>query len=166
MLYCHSRGVINRDLKFENVLFKQQPEPEDEDDLGEFQIKIIDFGIAGVATDKVDAGTLCYMAPECLEKTAADTTSAIDVWAIGIMAYSMIYGFLPFYNSNEKELIKSIRTDKVKFPSGVPITPLGKDMIKAMLEKDPKKRLDLLQFVTTDYNTLEDDEFKEMYKKA
>jgi hypothetical protein len=39
-------------------------------------------------------------------------------------------------------------------------------MIKAMLEKDPKKRLDLLQFVSTDYNTLEDDEFKEMYKKA
>jgi len=37
-------------------------------------------------------------------------------------------------------------------------------MIKSMLEKDPKKRLELLSFVTTDYNTLEDDEFAEMYK--
>ena len=144
MLYCHSRGVIHRDLKLENVLFKQQPEPEDEDDLGEFQIKIIDFGIAGVATDKVDAGTLCYMAPECLDKQAADTTAAIDVWAIGIMFYSMVFGFLPFFNNNEKELIKSIRTDKVKFPAGVAITPLGKDMITSMLHKDPKKRLELL----------------------
>ena len=144
MLYCHSRGVIHRDLKLENVLFKHPPEPEDEDDLNEFFIKIIDFGIAGVATDKVDAGTLCYMAPECLESKLAETTPAIDVWAMGIMFYSMIYGCLPFYNTNEKDLIKSIKTEKVKFPHGVPITPMGKEVIKAMLEKDPKKRLELL----------------------
>ena len=43
-----------------------------------------------MATEKVDAGTLCYMAPETLEKNAADTTPAIDVWAIGIMFYSML----------------------------------------------------------------------------
>ena len=43
-------------------------EPEDENDLSVFQIKIIDFGIAGVSNDKVDAGILCYMAPECLDK--------------------------------------------------------------------------------------------------
>jgi serine/threonine protein kinase len=84
------------------------------------------------------------MAPECLEKNAADTTAAIDVWAIGIMFFSMIFGFLPFFNSNEKELIKSIRNDKVRFPSGIPITPEGKELLKAMLEKDPKKRLELL----------------------
>jgi len=32
------------------------------------------------------------MAPETLEKTAASTTPAIDVWAIGVMFYTMIYG--------------------------------------------------------------------------
>lgn len=37
-------------------------------------------------------------------------------------------------------------------------------MIKAMLEKDPKKRLDLLSFVTTPYNTMENEEFAEVYK--
>ena len=84
------------------------------------------------------------MAPECLEKNAADTTAAIDVWAMGIMFFSMVFGYLPFHNSNEKELIKSIRNDKVKFPTGIPITPGGKDLIKSMLEKDPKKRLELL----------------------
>ena len=78
----------------------------------------------------------------------------------------MIYGFLPFFNSKEKELIKSIRTDKVKFPPGVPLSSMGKDMIKAMLEKDPKKRLDLLSFVTTPYNTMENEEFAEVFKQA
>ena len=130
MLYCHSRGVIHRDLKLENVLFKNPPEPEDENDLSDYFVKIIDFGIAGVANDKVDAGTLCYMAPECLDKQAADSTPAIDVWAIGIMFYAMIYGTLPFSHSNDKELMKMIKTTPVKFPPHIPITNDGKDVIR------------------------------------
>lgn len=104
MLYCHSRGVVHRDLKLENVLFKY----EDQED---FLVKVVDFGIAGVAEEKVDAGTLSYMAPETLEKVAADTSPAIDVWAIGVMMYAMVYGSLPFSGVikgefNEKELIR------------------------------------------------------------
>ena len=102
MLYCHSRGVVHRDLKLENVLFQYKDEEET-------AVKVVDFGIAGMGDDKVDAGTLAYMAPECLEKVAASTSPAIDVWAIGCMLFTMIYGFLPFYSSNERDLIKLIR---------------------------------------------------------
>lgn len=42
MLYCHSRGVVHRDLKLENVLFKTAAE-------GDHFVKVVDFGIAGVA---------------------------------------------------------------------------------------------------------------------
>ena len=100
MLYCHSRGVVHRDLKLENVLFKNEEFEED------WFVKVVDFGIAGVEGDKVDAGTLLYMAPECLEKVAAKTTPAIDVWAIGIMFYAMLYGQLPFNSDDEKELVR------------------------------------------------------------
>jgi serine/threonine protein kinase len=126
MLYCHSRGVVHRDLKLENVLFKH---PDDED----LFVKVIDFGIAGAAQEKVDAGTLAYMAPECLEKVAADTTPAIDVWAIGVMYFAMIFGTLPFHSQNERELVKQIKTDQVKFPKTAPLTTEGREFIKAML---------------------------------
>ena len=52
---------MHRDLKLENVLFKNKLEDD-------FNIKVIDFGIAGMSADKVDAGTLAYMAPETLER--------------------------------------------------------------------------------------------------
>ena len=115
MLYCHSRGVVHRDLKLENVLFKNSLK-------GDFSVKVVDFGIAGVGGEKVDAGTLCYMAPECLDQVRANTTPAIDVWAIGIMFFTLIYGELPFYSSNEKELIRKIINDNVRFRNTHPIT--------------------------------------------
>jgi serine/threonine protein kinase len=59
MSYCHTRGIVHRDLKLENVLFKSK---------GDLLIKVVDFGIAGVCTtnkkDKVDAGSIAYMPPE------------------------------------------------------------------------------------------------------
>lgn len=62
--YCHERRVVHRDLKLENILFIDTPE-EDQN----LDIKVIDFGIAGVVRhdsgDKVDAGSLAYMSPEC-----------------------------------------------------------------------------------------------------
>jgi serine/threonine protein kinase len=127
MLYCHSRGIVHRDLKLENVLFKYQ-------DQRDLEVKVVDFGIAGVASeDKVDAGTLAYMAPECLDDKAADTTPAIDVWAIGVMFFALIFGHLPFYSEKESELVRIIKHEPVKFPLTHPISTLSKAVIEQML---------------------------------
>jgi len=156
MLYCHSRGVVHRDLKLENVLFKHENFKED------FFVKVVDFGIAGVGGDKVDAGTLLYMAPECLEKVAAKTTPAIDVWSIGVMFYAMLYGELPFNSNDEKELINSIKHDVVRFPNTTPVTEGAKNAILRMLDKDPLKRIELLDFIDLPYCLLEDEELEEL----
>ena len=126
MLYCHSRNIVHRDLKLENVLFKNKSKDD-------YHIKVVDFGIAGVAQDKVDSGTLAYMAPECLDRAGAQTSPAIDVWAIGVMFYTMIYGELPFYANDEKTLVKKIINDRVVFKKNQPITPMGKEVLQAML---------------------------------
>lgn len=95
MEFCHQRGIVHRDLKLENVLFKSK---------GDHTVKIIDFGIAGVCAgskkDRVDAGSVAYMPPETL-RGHAETSTAIDVWAIGIMYFAMLYGHLPFYGNTE-----------------------------------------------------------------
>lgn len=61
MMYCHNRKLIHRDLKLENLMFANK---------NDTLIKIVDFGIAGMAVnsnmDKLNIGTIRYMAPETL----------------------------------------------------------------------------------------------------
>ena len=64
--YFHNRGIIHRDLKLENVMFKNKPESD-------LTIRIVDFGIAGSSqpnkTEKSNAGSLSYMPPEVLDNS-------------------------------------------------------------------------------------------------
>jgi len=109
--YCHGRGVIHRDLKLENVLFRDKVSAEEENN--DFFVKVIDFGIAGVCEtgkqDKDNAGSVHYMAPELFEGVAVASSPALDTWSLGLMWYSMLYGTLPFYSDNENELIEKIK---------------------------------------------------------
>ena len=95
---------MHRDLKLENVLFK---------DTEDMYVKVIDFGISGVCStfksDKVDAGTVAYMPPECFEDEPAMSAPSLDVWAIGLMFYAMLYGTLPFNASDDQAVKKKIK---------------------------------------------------------
>lgn len=92
---AHGAGVFHRDLKPENVMIREMGE-------GEIDVKVIDFGIAKVTDpvstkvtlENVYAGTLHYMAPEQMED--APCTSAVDVYAMGVIAYEMLTGERPF----------------------------------------------------------------------
>ncbi len=150
--YCHTRGIVHRDLKLENVIFKH---PMDSDGKQDLSIKIIDFGIAGVCengrSEKIDAGSLCYMPPECLMGKAVEASPSIDVWAIGIMFYSMLQGTLPFYSDNEDTTIKLIKTAPLKWSKDIPVTQETKDIIAKMLDRNPSTRLDLMDFMEMEY---------------
>ena len=97
---AHAQGIVHRDLKPENVYLESRPgNPE--------FVKILDFGIAKVMRgDSIDPqspqltatgqtlGTLEYMSPEQLMGKQLDGRS--DVYALGVVAYEMITGGLPF----------------------------------------------------------------------
>jgi len=86
--YCHSKHIVHRDIKLENILL---------DDYN--NVKIIDFGFSiCIDPDKklnVFCGTPSYMAPEIVAKLYYKGAAA-DVWALGILLYAMLCGRFPF----------------------------------------------------------------------
>lgn len=154
---CHMQGIVHRDLKLENVLFK---DTEDQ------YVKVIDFGISGVCStfksDKVDAGTVAYMPPECFEAEPAMSAPSLDVWAIGLMFYAMLFGTLPFNASNDQETRKKIKAAKITFPKNVPVTDKAKELLLMMLQKDPSERLELIQMMDMEYYKLDDQDFQKL----
>ncbi|XP_046841429.1 serine/threonine-protein kinase Sgk2-like [Xenia sp. Carnegie-2017] len=121
--YFHSKGVIYRDLKMENILINKHG-----------HIVITDFGLAkclmtGEKTSTV-TGTLKYMAPEMLMTEKYD--HAIDWYALGAILCATLLSKFPYpvpVEQNEKqELLKQVSEE-------------AGDVLLKLLEKDPKQRL-------------------------
>ena len=103
--YLHARGVLHRDLKPENLLLASAAP--------DAMIKVADFGAAKRMADplvgdpssqpKTPCGSLGYAAPEQLHRGAAYDV-AVDVWSVGVIAYILLSGTMPFdpatYTSN------------------------------------------------------------------
>jgi len=60
------------------------------------KVKIVDFGISGVKGDSTDYGTVRYMAPEILDRSAIKAHAGIDVWAMGVILYIVLFNRYPF----------------------------------------------------------------------
>ncbi len=93
---AHDKGVYHRDLKPENImLYKESSEGVEKE-----HVKVIDFGISTVRESfdektraTVLAGSVNYMAPEQLQGKPSSTT---DIYALGVIAYEMVTGRVPF----------------------------------------------------------------------
>ncbi|EER02882.1 Ovarian-specific serine/threonine-protein kinase Lok, putative [Perkinsus marinus ATCC 50983] len=88
--YCHSKRVVHRDLKLENILMDEHN-----------CCKIVDFGLADFAVIPeimvTDAGTEAYLAPEVYRgESVGNDPFKIDVWSLGVILYALTHGKLPF----------------------------------------------------------------------
>jgi len=131
--YIHSRNVIHRDIKLDNILI----------DLDN-SIKICDFGVGKkIKKGQVlfdQCGTPAYIAPEILSEDGYEGFG-VDVWSAGIVLYAMLKGTVPFKANNIIDLHNLIVSGKYQpIPN---ISDDAADLISGMLKVNPNNRMSI-----------------------
>ncbi len=148
--YLHKNGIVHCDIKPENILCKTKTWP--------LNIKLCDFGLAGIVEAGQDTGTHStmignpgyltakvgtpnYCSPELVRGQPYGT--AVDMWACGVLLYIMLSGKMPFYGRDDKACLKMVATGRYQFPDREwrTISNEAKSLVRGLLQVDPDKRL-------------------------
>ena len=154
----HECGVVHRDVKLHNVLIHMG------------RVKLIDFGAAAILSDKEEKsypikGTLGYLAPEVLAQAPshvfncpAGDLAALDMFALGVVVYQLLYGRAPFrvadladvakgnpdpFAAKAATLITRMARPPPYYPRGLGNTLVdadAKEFVMSLLKNDPRER--------------------------
>ena len=135
ILYCQNKNICHRDIKLENILI-----------INNKIIKIIDFGFAIKCNrdeyQEFFCGTLYYMPPEIINKQKYIPFYS-DIWSLGVLLYTMIFGNFPFRANKEEELFELINEGKLTFPVGIEVSDKVRKLLSKIIVIKPTKRISL-----------------------
>jgi serine/threonine protein kinase len=112
LAYAHQRGVVHRDVKPDNILFRLQADRSGKAGVSLHQAVITDFGLAILLTEGEEAatnpfmGSLPYMSPE--QCTNASLDGRTDLYSLGVMLYQLATGQLPFKINAPADIVKHV----------------------------------------------------------
>ncbi len=122
---AHAAGIVHRDLKPSNLMLTTAG-----------QVKVLDFGLAKIEIDETatrltragsTVGTAGYMSPEQAAGEVVDARS--DIWSLGVIAYEMLAGRVPFLGTNTLAIIQAVLTASI-----APIKTLRPDVAPELEE--------------------------------
>eukprot|EP00743_Colponemidia_sp_Colp-15_P008793 GILK01009595.1.p1 GENE.GILK01009595.1~~GILK01009595.1.p1 ORF type:complete len:444 (+),score=66.57 GILK01009595.1:99-1334(+) len=143
--YLHSKGIVHRDLKAENVMLTET-----------HRVKLIDFGTAkDLMNPEVEGsgnwafkrnfkdfvGTPQFMSPEAIRNKGTDERS--DLWSLGCLLFQMTAGFPPFHDGSDYLIFQRVLDRKLVFPAGFP--SVVRELVEALVQLEPAERYTLQQ---------------------
>ena len=168
--YIHSRKIIHRDLKLDNIMVNFYND-KDKNDLimMRAQIKIIDFGFATRLNNQLQTfsvvGSPFNMDPLILKRYSGDINklgydSKADIWSLGTICYEMLIGEHAFNADTLSDLVKKIESGNYKIP-----TSLSKEVVSflnGMLQYESEYRLNIEELSRHPFLTKKVSEFQKM----
>lgn len=82
-----------------------------------------------------------FISPEMCSGKQYDST--VDLWSVGVLLYEMLYSNPPFVEESREGTMQRISDVDLRFPETPRVSLAAKDLIKRLLQKDPKKRMAL-----------------------
>ena len=166
--YLHNKKILHRDLKSDNVLIHfEKEEDKNSFNLLKCNVKIIELGFARYLENNTLAqsvlGSHINMNPKILAKMRKiDNNQSFgydekaDIWSLGTICYEILIGSAPF---DDEELLSKVQRGNYKIQNNLELSVEAVSFLNAMLQYDPKLRLDINNLAKHKFLTLNSKKF-------